>query len=192
MNDWEHLVPPPAAADILRETKAIGFINACDQLTGSLLRTLAASKPGGQLLEIGTGTGLGTAWILDGMDAEARLTTVEVNPSTSAIAQMYLGNDPRIEFIVSDAEKFLMHLSNRHFDFIFADCPVGKINELDTVLTALAAGGLYIVDDLLPHTYTPERIPQQKALVETLTQRKDLHVTKLSWSTGIIIATKRG
>ena len=191
MNDWEHLVLPPAAADILRETIAVRFINAIDQLTGALLRTLAASKPGGRLLELGTGTGLGTAWLLDGMDAEARLTTVEVNPSTSGIAQRYLGHDPRVEFIVSDAEQFLAHLGNRHFDLIFADCPVGKGQNLDTVLSALAPGGLYIIDDMLPHTYTPERVPMQKAVVEMLSQRKDLHLTKLSWSTGIVMATKR-
>jgi predicted O-methyltransferase YrrM len=121
MNDWEHLVLPPAAADILRETIAVRFINAIDQLTGALLRALAASKPGGRLLELGTGTGLGTAWLLDGMDAEARLTTVEVNPSTSGIAQRYLGHDPRVEFIVSDAEQFLAHLGNRRLSRSYGD-----------------------------------------------------------------------
>ena len=44
-----------------------------DPLTCTLLRTLAASKPGGQFLELGSGTGLSTAWLLDGMDARATL-----------------------------------------------------------------------------------------------------------------------
>lgn len=191
MNDWEHLIPPSQAADILRDTKAIRFINGCDQLTGALLRTLAASKPGGKFLEIGTGTGLGTAWLLDGMDKKAHLTTVEINPDTVAIAQRYLGDDPRVKFVIGDAEEFLTNLGDQKFDLIFADCPVGKVHHFDTPLNALASGGFYIVDDLLPHTYTPERVPIQKALVEKLTQRQDLHVTKLSWSTGLIVATKK-
>ena len=44
---------------------------------------------------------------------------------------------------------------------------------------------------MLPHTYTPEREPMQKALPEVLSRRPDLHVTKLSWFTGILLATKR-
>jgi predicted O-methyltransferase YrrM len=34
--------------------------------TGAFLRELCAGKPGGNLLELGTGTGLATAWMLDG------------------------------------------------------------------------------------------------------------------------------
>lgn len=50
-----------------------------DHLTGSLLRTLVASKPSGMVLELGTETGLATAWLLDGMDAQARLITALAN-----------------------------------------------------------------------------------------------------------------
>jgi len=36
-----------------------------DVMVGALLRLLAAAKPGGRMLELGTGTGLATAWVLD-------------------------------------------------------------------------------------------------------------------------------
>jgi predicted O-methyltransferase YrrM len=39
------------------------------------------------MLEIGTGTGIGTSWLLDGLNAEAQLTTVDINPEIQAIAQ---------------------------------------------------------------------------------------------------------
>ena len=47
---------------------------------GALLRLMASMKPGGRLLEIGTGTGVSTCWLLDGMDSTAKLTTVDINP----------------------------------------------------------------------------------------------------------------
>jgi predicted O-methyltransferase YrrM len=53
---------------IAEATKAIEFNMASDMQTGSLLRTLVASKPAGEILELGTGTGLATSWIIAGMD----------------------------------------------------------------------------------------------------------------------------
>ena len=63
MND--HRIPqiPAALGGIRRDTEGIGFALASEPKTGSLLRALAASKPGGKFLEIGTGTGVGTAWL---------------------------------------------------------------------------------------------------------------------------------
>ena len=49
---------PPALAAIQAETVALGFNMASEPQTGALLRALAASKPAGTLLELGTGTGL--------------------------------------------------------------------------------------------------------------------------------------
>ena len=71
MNDAEHLSPPAVLAAIAREAVALGFPMASDAKTGSLLRTLAASKPAGTFLELGTGTGMATAWMLEGMDGNS-------------------------------------------------------------------------------------------------------------------------
>ena len=68
MDDLANLDPPPILEDLIQATKKTGFKLASEPLTGSLLRTLAASKPSGKFLEIGTGTGIGTAWLLAGMD----------------------------------------------------------------------------------------------------------------------------
>jgi hypothetical protein len=40
---------PPALPAILADSAARGFAMACEERTGSLLATLAASKPGGRL-----------------------------------------------------------------------------------------------------------------------------------------------
>jgi predicted O-methyltransferase YrrM len=73
-----------------------GFSMASDPLTGSLLSTLAGSKPGGKFLELGTGTGLSTSWILEGMDPNSFLLSVDNDPEVLNIARKFLGSDERL------------------------------------------------------------------------------------------------
>lgn len=80
---------------------------ASDHATGSLLRTLAASRPGGRFLELGTGTGLASAWLLAGMDAGSRLVTVETEAPVLAVARHHLGSDGRVTFVEGDAADYL-------------------------------------------------------------------------------------
>ena len=93
---------PPAYIQIEEATRASGFTMASDVLTCSLLRTLAVSKPGGNFLELGTGSGLSTSWILDGMDAAAQMISVDNDEMFLNIARQFLGNDHRLTLICSD------------------------------------------------------------------------------------------
>ena len=165
---------------------------ASDILTCSLLRTLAASKPGGRFLELGTGTGLSTSWILDGMDAHSTLLSIDSDKSLLAIADQHLGEDDRLQLVCSDGGEWINKNKNRQFDYVFADTWHGKYIQLDDVLSMLAIGALYIIDDMLPQPNWPEG-HQEKAiqLVEYLEKRKDLILTKQSWATGIIVAVKK-
>jgi predicted O-methyltransferase YrrM len=61
---------------------------------GRLLTALAAAKPGGAILELGTG--LGTASLLAGMNAAVTLVTVELSQPLSDIAREEIA-DPRVE-----------------------------------------------------------------------------------------------
>ena len=193
MLDTSNFATPSALKDIAEATQAINFTMGSDPPTGSLLRTLAATKPSGAILELGTGTGLATAWLLHGMDAHSSLLTVDQNEHTTAIAKRFLGSDPRVTFVTMDGTTFIetMQKEGRTFDFIFADMPPGKFQHLDATLQLLRAGGIYVVDDLLPiPTWEPEHAPRVARLIATLEQRENLYVTKLNWSTGILIAAK--
>lgn len=167
---------------------------ASDELTGSLLRTLAATKPGGTLLELGTGTGLATTWLLDGMDAQAKLLTMDNDEAVVSVAKQYLSNDARVTFHTMDGDAFLQSLiaKQQTFDLIFADTWPGKFWLLEETLSLLKPGGLYVIDDLLPQPNWPEDHAAKVAqLIATLEQRQDLCITKLNWSTGLLLATKR-
>jgi len=73
-------------------------------LFGSLLATLCAAKPQGRFLELGTGSGLSTAWMLHGMDSLSTLQTIDNDERLVEIAKRYLGHDPRVTFLIDEGE----------------------------------------------------------------------------------------
>ena len=183
---------PKAYSAIDELTKSSGFTMASDVLTCSLLRTLASSKPSGKFLELGTGTGLSTSWILDGMDSDSELISIDNDSSFLEIAKAKLGFDSRLSLILTDGAKWIGENGNQKFDFIFADTWHGKYLLLDEVLSMLNKGGLYIIDDMVSQPNWPEG-HQEKAirLIEYFETREDFFLTKQLWATGIIIAVKR-
>ena len=61
MLDKPFITPPTELPSIEARTTEFDFGMASESRTGALLQVLAASKPGGRLLELGTGTGIATA-----------------------------------------------------------------------------------------------------------------------------------
>lgn len=184
--------PPPAYEAILRATADAGFTMASDMETCRLLRTLATSKPGGRFLELGTGTGLSTSWLLDGMDRLSTLISVDYAPAFLAIAGQYLGDDSRLTLVESDGGEWIERHKSEKFDYIFADTWHGKYLMLEEALDMLEPGGLYILDDMLPQPNWPDG-HQEKAmrLIASLEAREDIFFTSLTWATGIIIGVKK-
>jgi predicted O-methyltransferase YrrM len=191
MNDLSNLSEPEVLPDLWADTRASCFNMTSESLTCSLLRTLAASKPSARFLELGSGTGLSTAWLLDGMDSGSHLTTVDNDEGLLAILKRHLGADPRLKVVCADGDEFLRSLHGQRFDFIFADTWAGKYRLLAEALELLNPAGLYVIDDMLPQPNWPEGHAEKVAnLVAALEQRKDFRVTKLSWASGVVLATK--
>lgn len=182
---------PKQLEAIERDAADIGFGMGSDRLTGALLRALAASKPTSFFLELGTGTGLSTAWILDGMSPCSTLLSCDNDKRCVDVARRHLRRDARVTFYCEDGAEFLAGLKGRTFNFIFADTWPGKYDHLDEALALLNPGGLYVIDDMLPQPNWPEGHDRKvAALLEELDARKDLTLVRMSWSTGIVIATK--
>jgi len=184
----------PAVLDaILADTRALGFDMASESNVGGLLATLAASKPGGRLLELGTGTGHGTAWLLFGMDHASTLDTVDTDATVVGVAQRHLGSDSRVNFHVVDGAEFLRQAPPGAFDLIFADAWPGKFSHLDEALERLRPGGVYVIDDLLPQPNWPEgHAPKVPALIEDLERRRGFVTSRLAWATGLLLVVRRG
>lgn len=192
MNEADYLRLPPGLESIEAETKAIGFMMGSERTAGSLLRTLAASKPAAQFLELGTGTGISTSWLLDGMDTDSCLTTVDNDAAGVEIARRLLGADRRVQFHVADGSEFLASLQGRQYDLIFADTWPGKFRDLDLAVALLSPGGFYVIDDLLPQSNWPEdHAPKVSRLMQSLSERDDLVICPIAWSSGLLLAVKK-
>ncbi|MGH9599174.1 MAG: O-methyltransferase, partial [Terracidiphilus sp.] len=107
MNDLDYIQAPAALAEIVARTEELNFKMASEPRTGALLRALSASKPAGRLLELGTGTGVATAWLLSGMDDRSTLTSVDTDAQVQSVAKEALGRDTRLTLVLEDAAAFL-------------------------------------------------------------------------------------
>jgi len=191
MNDTIIARIPEEYEKIKEASIELQFIMASDLCTGNLLKTLAASKPSGRFLELGTGTGLATAWIVAGLDEKSSLLTIENNALLIDVAMKYI-HDSRVKFVLADAYDWIRGYKSEKFDFIFADAMPGKYDLFDETISILKSSGLYIIDDMLPQPNWPlghgEKVEE---LINKIEGRTDLFLTKLNWSTGIIIVTKK-
>jgi predicted O-methyltransferase YrrM len=193
MDDSGFRHAPAALEVIIADTAALGFTMASEPKTGALLAALAASKPGGRLLELGTGTGLGTAWLLSGMDAASRLDTVDSDPNVVAIARRHLEHDARVTFHVLDGADFIGSSPRDRYDLIYADAWPGKFTQLDEALALLRSGGIYFIDDLLPQANWPEgHAAKVPALIDAIERRPGFATVKLSWASGLMLAVRTG
>jgi len=191
MNDTMIERIPEEYPKIKEATIELNFNMASDLYTGSLLKTLAASKRSGRFLELGTGTGLATAWIVDGMDKKSSLISIENNALLIDVAKKYI-NDSRVEFMLADAYEWIRGYKREKFDFIFADAMPGKFDLFEETIDMLKSGGLYIIDDMLPQPNWPWGHDEKvESFIDQLEKRIDLVMTKLNWSTGIIIVSKK-
>ena len=191
MDDLAYFNPQAMLPAILDQTAELAFSMPSEPRTGAMLRVLAAAKPGGRFLELGTGTGLSTAWLLDGMGQDAALISVDIDPLPQAVARKFLSSDSRLQLVTADAAGFLRQQAHGSFDLIFADAMAGKYELLDETLALLRRGGLYVVDDMLPQANSPEDHAQKvPRLIADLSTRPRFQIVTLAWSSGLIVAVR--
>jgi predicted O-methyltransferase YrrM len=191
MDDFAGIQAPPQYRRILARSQEIAFSMNSDLLTGAFLRALAAAKPASLVLELGTGCGLSTCWLLHGMDSRSSLISVDNDPRAQAVARAELGNDPRLHLVTADGGSWLDACS-QHFDLIFADAWPGKYSHLQQALGRLNPGGVYLIDDMLPQPNWPDgHANHVAALLATLEGLHGHRTSKLSWSTGLVLCVRR-
>ncbi len=186
----EVTAPPLVAAAAARARQA-AFPMSCDPAVGRLLAVLAAHLPeGARVLELGTGTGVGTAWIASGLRGRTDVTVVSVekDPDTARVAAG--GDWPSfVDLHRGDALEVLGNSGT--FDLIFADAPGGKWDGLDRSMAALRPHGLLIVDDMTQEPdWTDSRRAAQDKVRQTLMSAPELTSTEIPVGSGVILSVR--
>ncbi|MEX0359462.1 MAG: O-methyltransferase [Allomuricauda sp.] len=191
MNQANILDTPNVYATLLSKSDEIGFTMPSDMYIGTFLKTLVASKPAGHFLELGTGMGLSLAWMLEGMDNTSKLISVDNDMNLIQIAEGFFGGDERLQLICADGEDWIVQNQEEKFDLVFSDAWPGKYSLLEETLGLIKVGGFYVIDDMTEQPNWPEgHLTYVSSLVDKLETRQDFTITKMDWSTGVIVAVK--
>ncbi len=191
MNESIILDKPKIYDRILDKSNAIGFTMPSDIFIGTLLKTLITSKPNSNILELGTGIGLSLSWMIDGLDEASKLISVDNDNNLIEIVKEFFSNDPRVELVCEDGSSWIKNYQGDKFDLVFADAWPGKYSEISEILDLINLGGFYVVDDMKVQANWPAGHQENvDRLIEYLEKREDFSLTKLDWSTGVIIMTK--
>jgi demethylmenaquinone methyltransferase/2-methoxy-6-polyprenyl-1,4-benzoquinol methylase len=183
---------PEAVRLATERAERAGFTMSCDPGTGRLLAVLAAAVPvNGRVLELGTGTGVGTAWITDGLRGrdDVEVVTVEIDAATAALAAQQAWPS-WVRLLTGDAMEVTRGAGR--FDLIFADAQGGKWEGLDATVAALQPGAHLLVDDMTPGEFADEHHSRKTSQVRArLLGHLDLISVEIAWSSGLILSTRR-
>jgi predicted O-methyltransferase YrrM len=139
-------VVPPLVERALALAERLGFERSCSEEAGRLLHVLAAQRGRTRVAEIGTGCGVGSAWILAGLPPGVPFVTVEVDDQRAVAAAGLLAQDPSARVLHGDWRELLER--EAPFDLLFADG--GRAKEHEELVGLLAPGGTLVLDDLTP------------------------------------------
>jgi predicted O-methyltransferase YrrM len=81
--------------------ESAGTGSACLPGTGRFLAMLAAGCS--RIGELGTGAGIGAAWMASAMPAGSTLVTAEIDPGRAAAAREVFADDPRVRVITGES-----------------------------------------------------------------------------------------
>ncbi|WP_370614963.1 O-methyltransferase [Mumia sp. Pv 4-285] len=142
---------PPLVARALDLSRRRGFITATRNETGRLLAALAASRTG-TLAELGTGCGVGSAWLSSGVAEDAHIVSAELDPKLAEAVQDLFSDTPSIEVTSGDWSALEKHAP---FSLLFVDVRDVK-RSVDLVADLMEPGGIAVLDDFTPsYTWPP-------------------------------------
>jgi predicted O-methyltransferase YrrM len=149
---------PPLVARARARADELGFERSCEPAVGRLLHLLAAQRGRTRAGEIGTGTGVGAAWIVSALAPSVPFVTVELDAERAAVAADLFAADENVRVLAGDWHALMP--AEAPFDLLFYDGGGKQRPDLDgeQVVGLLAPGGTVVMDDLTPGRTGPDSV----------------------------------
>jgi len=152
---------PPTIASARAHAAEVGC-PAIAAAVGTTLAALAAAVNARSAVEIGTGAGVSTLWLLAGMQPEGVLTSVDSDGEHQRTARLALTEadiaTSRVRLINGSASEVLPRLADGGYDVVFCDAAPGDYPDyLPHLRRILRTGGILAWHGLLWR----DRVPDQ-------------------------------
>lgn len=190
----------PIRAHARAKAAEIGCV-AIDPGAGATLRVLAAAAKAHNVVEIGTGAGVSALWLLDGMNPDGVLTSIDNEAEHQLIAKEALSQSGishnRVRLINGRVDEVLDRLTEKAYDLVFiSGRPQELQNHIDAAATLLRRGGMLVINNALwsekvadPAQRDPDTVAMRTA-IESIKEHDDYISALLPVGDGLLIAVK--
>jgi predicted O-methyltransferase YrrM len=135
---------PPLVARAKVAAGALGLEMGCRDEDGMLLHVLAGRRGVERVAEIGTGTGVGTAWLASALPPGIPLVTVQLEQRFAGVAAELFAADPDVDVLHGDWREVLP--AHAPFDLLVVHAGRAR-GDPDAVLALAAPGATIVLDD---------------------------------------------
>ncbi|MFN8222692.1 MAG: class I SAM-dependent methyltransferase [Gaiellales bacterium] len=134
---------PPLVERAIAAAEAVGFDGSCSDESGAVRHLLGAGRGVHRVAEIGTGVGVGTAWLVSALAPGVVVHTVELDPTHATVAAQLFAEDDDVNVHVGDWHDQLQ--PHAPFDLVFVDA-IDVKDSVDRVLGLTAPRATLVLD----------------------------------------------
>jgi predicted O-methyltransferase YrrM len=172
------------------------------QGAGAYLRQLAHQIKAQSVVEVGTGSGVGSLWLLEGMLSSGTLTSIDDEMEHSSIAKVALAEaeieQPRFRLITNSVMDVMTKLTDRAYDLVvFRHNPEDLSFAISEAHRILRSGGVFVIDNFFGGGKVPDPAQRDPKTIALRDAGKSIKSDTDSWVTslvpigdGLLLATK--
>jgi predicted O-methyltransferase YrrM len=172
------------------------------QGAGAYLRQLAHQIKAQSVVEVGTGSGVGSLWLLEGMLSSGTLTSIDDEMEHTSIAKIALSDaeiaQPRFRLITNSVMDVMTKLTDRAYDLVvFRHNPEDLSFAISEAHRILRSGGVFVIDNFFGGGKVPDPAQRDPKTIALRDAGKSIKSDTDSWVTslvpigdGLLLATK--